>query len=263
MKKWCLLLFFICSNLFGQVSTNYYGPNAFPVPNMLDGKIEKTNIWLTYTCNESEFGDRTYDFTSGVCYNLDFISFNVWWDVAEFYCMHESWLRHIGKSEKRIKGWSWGDVYVTTDFQVLRENRNYINLTLRSGLKTASGGNSIDHRFYDSPGYFFDSSFGKSFRYFEIVGNLGFLCWQTDVHRQNDAFMYGIMLKRETEDYEIKFSWEGYKGWQQNGDSPNVLKLNLESKNKITNLYIGSNIGLKDWPYTEIYIGLKYNFLWK
>lgn len=252
MKKWCLLLFFICSNLFGQVSTNYYGPNAFPVPNMLDGKIEKTNIWCetAYTIGE---GNNDFTWTSflGVCYNLDYISFNVWWDVLELFTNNYG------------SGSTLGDVYVTTDFQVLRENRNYINLTLRSGLKTASGGNSIDHRFYDSPGYFFDSSFGKSFRYFEVVGNLGFLCWQTDVHRQNDAFMYGIMLKRETEDYEIKFSWEGYKGWQQNGDSPNVLKLNLESKNKITNLYIGSNIGLKDWPYTEIYIGLKYNFLWK
>ena len=262
MKKWCLLLFFICSNLFGQVSTNYYGPNAFPAPNMLDGKIEKTNIWCETALVPGHYEDLTWTVSSGVCYNLDFISFNVWWDVAEFYTPSTLWNSHIN-TQVPDRGWSWGDVYITTDFQVLRENRNYINLTLRSGLKTASGGNSVNHRFYDCPGYFFDSSFGKSFRYFEIVGNVGFLCWQTDVHRQNDAFMYGIMLKRETENYEIKFSWEGYKGWQQNGDSPNVLKLNLESKNKITNLYIGSNIGLNDWPYTEIYIGLKYNFLWK
>ena len=99
--------------------------------------------------------------------------------------------------EDARKGHLSGDVYVSTDIQVLKEKRWRTDWVVRAALKTASGGEYYHARYYDSPGYFFDTSLGKSFSLgrdakwnHRLRGALstGFLCWQTDNGRQNDAF---------------------------------------------------------------------------
>lgn len=258
----CLFTFLVYMPVLGQVSPNYFGPNAFPVPEMLSGKIDDTAYWLEYSCIQGKYNDRTVGLTSGVSYKVSNVTFNVWWDIVEFSCVSSAWLNHTN-SETFKNNVECGDVYVSTDFQVLNETDHKVNLTVRSVLKTASGGDFRYRRFYDSAGYYFDSSIGKSLFGVDFAGNVGFVCWQTDMFKQNDAFLYGLMVKRTTDKYEIKCSWEGYTGWQNNGDSPSVLRFYLETKNKIVNVYERAEFGLNDWPYTQITIGVKFNLLWK
>lgn len=57
-----------------------------------------------------------------------------------------------------------GDVYLSIDMQLFEERRIVPSWTLRAALKTASGGGYEIDRYYDCPGYFFDTYFGKTFQ---------------------------------------------------------------------------------------------------
>lgn len=57
-----------------------------------------------------------------------------------------------------------GDVYLSIDMQLFEERRIVPSWTLRAALKTASGGGCEIDRYYDCPGYFFDTYFGKTFQ---------------------------------------------------------------------------------------------------
>lgn len=64
--------------MFGQISPNYYGPNAFPIPEMLSGKINSSTYWLEYSCIQGQYNDRTVGLTSGISYRFSKnITFNV------------------------------------------------------------------------------------------------------------------------------------------------------------------------------------------
>ena len=52
-----------------------------------------------------------------------------------------------------------GDVYLSIDMQLFEERRIVPSWTLRAALKTASGGGYEIDRYYDCPGYFFDTYF--------------------------------------------------------------------------------------------------------
>ena len=110
-----------------------------------------------------------------------------------------------------MAGHEAGDVYVSTDIQLLKARKFTPDITLRAAIKTASGGSFEKARYYDNPGYFFDMSVGKSLYFgkgktfpyadatdakmeLRFAGSAGFLCWQTDNGRQNDAVMYGLQM---------------------------------------------------------------------
>ena len=132
-----------------------------------------------------------------------------------------------------------GDVYLSIDMQLFEERRIVPSWTLRAALKTASGGGYEIDRYYDCPGYFFDTYLGKTFQIasavIQIFSGGGFLCWQTDNGRQNDAVQYGVLVGLRWGKFSISETFGGYSGWESNSkkyghlahDCPMSLKTKL------------------------------------
>ncbi|MEI3498690.1 MAG: hypothetical protein V8Q80_09330 [Barnesiella intestinihominis] len=164
-----------------------------------------------------------------------------------------------------------GDVYLSVDMQLFEERRIVPSWTLRAALKTASGGGYEIDRYYDCPGYFFDTYFGKTFQIasavIQIFSGGGFLCWQTDNGRQNDAVQYGVLVGLRLGNFSISETFGGYSGWESNSkkyghlahDCPMSLKTKLSYA--ISNWEIGAMLqhGLSDYPYTQLRIGISYS----
>ena len=109
---------------------------------------------------------------------------------------------------------------------ILTQERHGIDISVRTALKSASGNDYSNARYYDSAGYFFDAAFGRQFTLIpdrsdlSIAASGGFLCWQTDNGRQNDAVMYGLKASYRYKGISISSEFGGYVGWERDGDSP-------------------------------------------
>lgn len=159
-----------------------------------------------------------------------------------------------------------GDIYVSTDFQTLVQERHGIDMTVRAALKSASGDRYEYARYYDSPGYFFDATFGREL--LRYGGNLslrvalsgGFLCWQTDNGRQNDAVMYGALASLRAGSFTLKAQYGGYVGWEGDGDAPMSLRTDAGWSFGDLSVNVGYQVGFNDWPFHQIRQGVQYTF---
>jgi hypothetical protein len=159
-----------------------------------------------------------------------------------------------------------GDIYVSTEFQPLVHGQHGIDMTVRAVLKSASGDRYEYARYYDSPGYFFDATFGRGFALSEkVVARIalsgGFLCWQTDNGRQNDAVMYGALASLAAGPASLKVQYGGYVGWERDGDCPMTLRADLAWAFRDMSLTAGWQMGFQDWPFQQLRIGVQYQFL--
>ena len=86
----------------------------------------------------------------------------------------------------------------------------------------------------------------------------GFLCWQTDNGRQNDAVMYGAMLKATFKPFTLRADVGGYSGWEYCGDQPLTLKLRADilTRGALTP-FLSWQKGLQDWPFDHFRAGVK------
>ena len=244
------------------VAPAFFGPNALPVIDMSDGRTyDQLRLELAADGYFGYKGDRTADVFARVRVPLfsRWANLSVWMPVYEWY------------SQADGTGSGAGDVYLSTDIQVLhpdwfhRENTKYIpQMTVRLGVKTASGEQSARFRHYDSPAYFFDLAIGNSFYWdrFEmrVAGSAGFLCWQTAAARQNDAVMYGLQLLLKYDYISLQTTWGGYVGWERYGDAPMSLKLKASGHIKNFEPFVQYQWGIQDYPYHQLRIGLAYHF---
>ncbi|MDE6633901.1 MAG: hypothetical protein K2J96_01395, partial [Bacteroidaceae bacterium] len=124
---------------------------------------------------------------------------------------------------------------------------------------------------------FFDTSLAKSFalghnRQWEhrlrLALSTGFLCWQTDNGRQNDAVQYGVLLKWENRRFSLSETLAGYSGWEngcRNGgaeahDRPMVLGTDFQYHIRKFDIVARYQYGLRDYPYHQVRIGLAYRW---
>ena len=240
----------------------YFGPNAFPVPEMLDGR---TNSHLRLElAADGYFGynnNRTADVFARVHIPLftRWANLSVWMPVYGWYSQYDG------------TGSGAGDVYLSTDIQILHNswfhsaNAQYIpQMTVRLAMKTASGEQFHRRRHYDCPGYFFDLSIGNSLYRgnweFRLAGSAGFLCWQTDNGRQNDAVMYGLQALIKHQYVSLQATWGGYVGWEKHGDAPMVLRAKIAGHVKGFEPFAQYQYGIKDYPFHQVRVGLAYHF---
>jgi len=243
------------------IAPAFFGPNAFPIPDMSDG--------LTYDHLRFELAaDGYFGYKGGWTANIfarahvplftRWANLSVWMPVYEWYDQYDG------------KGGGAGDVYISTDVQVLHnewfkiEKAKYIpQMTVRLGMKTASGGQFERRRHYDCPGYFFDASIGQSIPLksveLRLAGSAGFLCWQTDNGRQNDAVMYGVQAALQHEYVSLQATWGGYFGWEKYGDRPMSIKVRAAGHIQGFEPYVQYQYGIKDYPFHHVRIGLVYN----
>jgi len=255
---WCNIMYAFTPT---GVAPAFFGPNALPVPDMSDGRTyEQLRVELAADGYFGYDGSRTADLFARVHVPVftRWANISIWMPVYEWY------------SQADGTGSGAGDVYLSTDIQVLHnswfksERAKYIpQMTLRLGMKTASGEQFERKRHYDCPGYWFDAAIGESFGLgaleLRIAASAGFLCWQTANARQNDALMYGVQTTLRHEYASLQATWGGYVGWERYGDRPMTIKVRAAGHVKGFEPYVQYQYGIKDFPFHQIRVGLAYN----
>jgi hypothetical protein len=246
------------------------GPNALPVPEIADGRIDSMMLLNISYDYYSSPGDKTHDvYLKGILPLFDNkVSVELSVVPLEWYKMDTITRDLRAVRTESGEGSAGGDIYVTTNFQILRNKNGLPDINLRYSLKTASGTHLRDARYTDAPGYSVDLSFGKSYLFgikqnqFRWFLNSGLYVYQTyDVnHSQNDCFFYGggffVASKK------IKWSNEigGYAGYFNNGDHPLVLRSHLKFIRKILNWELAYQNGLHDFEYDSYRISMIFEF---
>jgi hypothetical protein len=262
------------------IAPAYFGPNAFPVPDMLDGRVQ--NHLRVEIAGDSYWGfqgDKTADAFARVFIPLftDRVNLTIWMPVMEWYEMTPERQRVCRLQDSVIiAGQGAGDAYFSTDIQILCDKKWAPDIALRAACKSASGGQYGWARHYDCPGYFFDLSLGKSWYLGErqsgdkargegvelrVAGSAGFLCWQTDNGRQNDAVLYGLQLLLKSQYVSLRTTWSGYVGWENMGDRPMVIKGRLSGHAMGFEPYVEYQYGIKDYPFHMVRVGMAYDIV--
>lgn len=251
------------------IAPAYFGPNCFQVPYMLDGRGSndlKVELAGDYIYGRTGSKDDTYDIYLRVQVPLftDRVSLNVWWAVHEWYNMSPDVLafRRVPPGTKG-RGNAAGPIFVSTDILVMRETERRPGLSLRAAMRTAAEDNAYENaRGYDAPGYFFDLAAGKSWGGFRLSASVGFLCWQTDYGRQNDAVMFGLQAAYTHQFFDLSAHYGAYWGWERAGDFPNTLRLRCDvgdAAKWYVRPYVEYQHGFKDWPFDLFRVGVSYS----
>ncbi len=262
------------------ISPYYFGPNAFPVPDLPECvAAEDVRVELTANHYNGFQMDQTTDVSLKLRVPLftDRATLTIWMPIVE--CWENTLERQRTcrlQDHAIMRGVEAGDVYISTDILLLRAERHRIDANLRAAVKTASGNGFATARYYDCPGYFFDvtiarpiSLAGIFFKEIRLAANAGFLCWQTDNGRQNDAVMYGAMLNLHCKILTFKETLSGYSGWENNasrfpeidaGDCPMTLKTDIILHNRLFDVLFRYQYGLNDWPFHHFSLGIAFDF---
>lgn len=261
-----------------KVSTQYFGPNAFPVPDTPDGKVKK-DIYLELAGDFYSGSVGKTDYTSDVFLRASFplwtrrASLEVWAPLAEWWRFSEdvAQYRRIQNTDgkKEFKGFDTGDLYLATNLQALEGRPNSLkpDILVRAVLKTASGNSFGQARYYDAAGYFFDATFawsrvweGSFVQQLRAAVNGGFLCWQTGTGRQNDAFQYGLTAILTTRALSFTADWGGYVGWEGDGDAPRRIRLRLDGHIGRWQPFVQYTLGTNHYPFWGIRAGIACKF---
>ena len=259
------------------VAPGYFGPNAFPVPDMLDGttssdlRVELYGDGFLCSMAGNPTDDITLDLFAKATIPLftDRVNLVTWMPVVEWFRSGPAVnvLRRVQDPDRCISGVDSGDAYVSTDILILDERKRGCGLVLRAALKSASGNSFGTARVYDAPGYFFDVAVGRDIvksadgkTVFRTALSAGFLCWQTGNGRQNDAVMYGALASLKTGPFKAEVNYGGYVGWEGKGDRPMTLKTKLSWSIGRCSINAMYQAGFVDWPFHQIRLGVAYDF---
>lgn len=264
-----------------KIAPLYFGPNAFPVPEMLDDAISPT-LQTTVAATEhwGDYGDRATDALLRLRVPLFTPRANlVVWLPVEHYRLSDRWKEHARIADNpTTRGTAVGTAFVSTDILVVSEARRRPAIGLRAAIKTASEDSWTTARYYDCPGYFFDASLGKSLhcrgtwlQSVRLGASAGFLCWQTDNGRQNDATMYGVEAKAKFRHVELCQNLRGYSGWEGDGDCPMVTQTLIKGHFRARgegsgrckasfSPFVAYTKGLRDYPFQQLSAGVTIDF---
>ncbi len=259
------------------VAPGYFGPNAFPVPDMLDGttssdlRVELYGDGFLCSMTQRPSDDITLDIFAKATIPLftDRVNLVIWMPVVEWFRSGPAVnvLRRVQDPDRWMSGVDSGDAYVSTDILILDERKRGCGLVLRAALKSASGNSFGTARVYDAPGYFFDVAVGRDIvksadgkTVFRTALSAGFLCWQTGNGRQNDAVMYGALASLRTGPFKAEVNYGGYVGWEGKGDRPMTLKTKLSWSIGRCSINAMYQVGFVDWPFHQVRLGAAYSF---
>jgi hypothetical protein len=258
-------------------SSKWFGPNANPVPEFTDARVPELTTISLMGDYYFGYGDRTENGYLKIEVPLipEWVSFKVWTTIFEHYKVTPELSAERGMKDGTTSGRSNGDFYVQTRIKLFKESKVVPSVVLNSTLKTASGTNFEERRYFDTPGYYFDLEFGKSVSIanrflseIRFVGDVGFLCWETTNSTQNDAPMYGGKLIVGNPCWKLENTLSGYWGWMHTssshspdyGDTPLVFATKFSIQNRLTSFFAQYQYGIKDFPYHQIRIGVAFQF---
>ncbi len=240
-------------------SPRYFGPNAFPIPELRSGKagsryeVELRGEYHYYR------GDQTKDLYARAFLPLikGRAGLEVSLVIVEDYVLTPETRDERFAVETESPITCHGDIILTSFFQLLTSEK-WVDAMLSINLKTASGGRLCDARYTDAASYWIDLTVGK-YILRPAANNLsvrvqamgGFYCWMTNdlIHRQNDALSYGAGLTGTYRGFSLSSNLAGFYGYKDNGDRPLIWRnvLNYELKKNI--LSARYHHGMKDRLY--------------
>lgn len=244
-------------------SPSYMGPNALPVPDVSKGYFNDKYFVDLGTVYHFSGGDRTFNFIS--VFNLPVAPGRagvlISYVPVEFY-ETDTVTRDMRRARDYFpSGHSFGDFYLTTYLQVIKNHGSLPDVMLTINLKTASGTNLRNARNTDAPGYYFDASASKKFftgyeklEWIRPFAMAGFYCYQTNYYKytQNDAFLYGAGMEFGFRHFVLETEVGGYIGYFNLGDKPMVYRLELRSQGeKPAGYRLFFQRGLNDFPFTS------------
>lgn len=251
------------------IAPAFFGPNAFDVPQMSDGS---TTGNFSAEISGGYFGgfivkgseDHTADIYAQMNIPLfsDRVNLNLWMPLAEWWKMSPQVMAARRIKDAPFSGHDLGAAFLCLEVQVLKEKQFCPGIVVRAALRTASEDKAYAAaRSYDAPGYFFDFSVGKGFGPFRLALSSGFLCWQTDNGRQNDAIMFGILARYSNPFVNVSAQYGGYWGWERYGDFPRVVKTRIDICPKwLVHPWATFQYGFHDWPFWGIRAGVQVDF---
>lgn len=253
------------------ISTGYFGPYAFPVPELLEGDIRSTMHMEVSgdMASGTELEDRTYaaTFKASVPLWTDRATLTIWGEMHEWYVdtPQTRVFRRVNE-QYPLKGDCAGNVYFSIDMLVLKETQKRPSVALRAATQSATGDKYEMARHYDAPGYFFDMSSGKSFSIgkegsFRASVTVGFVCWQTDRGSQNDAMMLGAKASYSHPLLTLSAEYGQYSGLEGKkypgaGDSPKSLRTEASFHAGKISPFVCWQKGLDDWPFSIFRAGI-------
>ena len=239
-----------------RISPGYMGPNALPVPKVLDGKIpEKHEAELGFSgftmpgeLTISSFGNLFYSIGRGLAaveVNHIFLEYY----KTDTLLRDERFVRSYD-----VEGFAVGDLSVTTILTLVKDRR-WPDMLLRASFRTTSGSKLGDARYTDAPGHYFDAIFGKNLYYDEardhklrLFWSAGIYIWQisyTD-NRQNDALLAGAGLSWKNGRHLFTTETAGYFGYRNERDQPVVQRLRYQYEFEKLALRLWYQKGLHD-----------------
>ncbi|MGA9211810.1 hypothetical protein [Kaistella sp.] len=250
-------------------TTNYFGPNANPVPDFTDATIPKSTEFSVYGDYYYGYGDQTINSLLKLEIPLlpEKISVKLWAVPIEHYSVTDA-IKNRRMMQKN-SGTATGDLFLQTRIALFSEKNSNISVILNTTLKTSSGSDFKNRRTFNTAGYYFDTEIGKSFAIsnhflneIRLVGNIGFYSWDVltpNNNVQDDALMYGLkmILKKKNISWENTIS--GYNGWIKRapdyGDKPIILGTKLNLKGKQNTYFLQYQYGIRYFPFNQIRIG--------
>ncbi len=246
-------------------SPRYFGPLAFPMPQMRDGNVSKRYEVELNAEYHHYSGDKTSDIMAR--FLLPFIrgraGIEVTWYIREKYKLTPETRDERFAVETESPNKYSGDIIVSSFFQVLRSER-WADIVVSANLKTASGGRLCDARFTDAAAYWFDVNLARNLwksadqkSCIRLQALAGFYCWMTNnmIHRQNDAVAYGVGLTGTYRHFTLATDLTGFHGYENNGDRPLHWRNRLSYDIKNNLISFRYTHGLKDRLYESFSLG--------
>ncbi|MEX0981593.1 MAG: hypothetical protein WD577_01170 [Bacteroidales bacterium] len=253
------------------LSPAYMGPNALPIPEMYSGNIPAGHHIETGLEGHYSKGDQTANLYLSYNFPLfsDRASMQVSYRPVEIY-RTDTITRDLRSSrELEPEGYSFGDIYVTTCVQLIRDHDRLPDLMISANIKTASGTNLDGARHTDTPGYWFDATLGKrintmgnKIQYHQLYGKAGFYSYQTYTKNryQNDAFLYGAGILTAFRKINIQHQLTGFAGYFNNGDRPLAYRFIIENRTTgKTGYRLMYQQGLHDLNYSTVRCTISFN----
>jgi len=251
-------------------TTSYFGPNAIPVPELLDGRIPQTHKAEMSTDFFWGFGDQTQSLSTRLTYTLipGKVAISGFGVLAEHYkTTTEVRDQRASMEEDGEQTLFISDFCISTLIRLFQEKRYCPDVVLEIALKTASSASPKSARYIDSPGYYFDLTTGKSL-YFKhsyinelrLIGMIGFLSYQLQNARQNDAPLFGGKIVISSDKWSFENGIAGYSGWFDKGDRPLVLRSKLNVELGPWKYFLQYQHALRDYPFRRIQVGVNFDF---
>lgn len=239
------------------VSPGKFGPNALPVPRLENGLIDSVLTLQGSFLYHHNKGDK-----SPAVYGAIFIpagkkvTFEISGVLAEYFNLSPELRFERRTFQLYGKGFTVGDIYLKNHIQLLKDHSKLPDLSFHVSFKTSTGGALQKARYTDAHGYQLYLSSGKSKTLADLNGNLrlygllGFFSWQTydNLHRQDDAVMYGAGVGVTVNNLTLKHELTGYYGYRNLGDRPLVYRLEFLHASKKT-FSIAYQYGINDFDY--------------